>query len=268
MRLAVLQHIACEHPGVFSEVIAERGVEAVAVELDEGEPLPRLARLRRRARDGRADGRRRRGRAPVAGGREAVGPRGGGGRPAVPRRLPRRAAARRGARRPRLRGAGARGRACSTSSSPRAGRDDPLFAGLDDPIVSLQWHGDTFDLPEGAVRLASSPLVANQAFRAGEARLRRAVPPRGDGRDGARVGRDPGLPRFARPDARGARRRRVHRRRRSGARTSCIRPRGACSRTGSMSRAPGLEPETPGMYLFVQSPLYSGHRPENRRGDG
>ena len=40
MRLAVLQHIACEHPGVFSEVIAEREVEAVAVELDEGEPLP------------------------------------------------------------------------------------------------------------------------------------------------------------------------------------------------------------------------------------
>ena len=49
------------------------------------------------------------------------------------------------------------------------GREDPLFAGLDDPIVSLQWHGDTFDLPEGAVRLASSPLVANQAFRAASA---------------------------------------------------------------------------------------------------
>ena len=40
MRVLVLQHIACEHPGVFSEVMAERGVEATAVELDEGEPLP------------------------------------------------------------------------------------------------------------------------------------------------------------------------------------------------------------------------------------
>ncbi len=49
-----------------------------------------------------------------------------------------------------------------------AGRDDPLFAGIDDRIVSLQWHGDTFDLPAGAVRLASSPAIANQAFRAGE----------------------------------------------------------------------------------------------------
>ena len=40
MRVLVLQHIACEHPGVFSEVMGERGVEAVAVEVDEGEPLP------------------------------------------------------------------------------------------------------------------------------------------------------------------------------------------------------------------------------------
>ena len=36
----MLQHIACEHPGVFSEVMEERGVEAVPVELDEGEALP------------------------------------------------------------------------------------------------------------------------------------------------------------------------------------------------------------------------------------
>ncbi len=48
------------------------------------------------------------------------------------------------------------------------GRADPLFAGLDQPLVSLQWHGDTFELPQGAVRLARSADVANQAFRAGE----------------------------------------------------------------------------------------------------
>jgi len=29
----------------------------------------------------------------------------------------------------------------------------------------FQWHGDTFDLPAGAVRLASSSLYQNQAFR-------------------------------------------------------------------------------------------------------
>ena len=49
------------------------------------------------------------------------------------------------------------------------GRADPLFAGLDDRLVSLQWHGDTFELPPGAVRLARSPAAENQAFRSGEA---------------------------------------------------------------------------------------------------
>jgi GMP synthase-like glutamine amidotransferase len=29
----------------------------------------------------------------------------------------------------------------------------------------FQWHGDTFDLPQGAVRLASSAVYPNQAFR-------------------------------------------------------------------------------------------------------
>jgi len=32
----------------------------------------------------------------------------------------------------------------------------------------LHWHGDTFDLPSGSERLASSDLYENQAFRLGE----------------------------------------------------------------------------------------------------
>jgi len=32
----------------------------------------------------------------------------------------------------------------------------------------FQWHGDTFDIPQGAVRLATSPLCKNQAFRYGK----------------------------------------------------------------------------------------------------
>ncbi len=32
----------------------------------------------------------------------------------------------------------------------------------------FHWHGDTFDLPHGAVRLARSVLYENQAFRAGD----------------------------------------------------------------------------------------------------
>ncbi len=31
----------------------------------------------------------------------------------------------------------------------------------------LHWHGDTFDLPEGAERLASTPITENQAFGLG-----------------------------------------------------------------------------------------------------
>lgn len=46
-----------------------------------------------------------------------------------------------------------------------AAHDDPVFGGLPGELVTLQWHGDTFDLPEDAVRLATSPAYENQAFR-------------------------------------------------------------------------------------------------------
>jgi len=48
-----------------------------------------------------------------------------------------------------------------------AARHDPLFAGLDGPETLMQWHLDTFDLPEGATHLAWSEKCRNQAFRLG-----------------------------------------------------------------------------------------------------
>ncbi len=48
------------------------------------------------------------------------------------------------------------------------GRSDPVFAGLPAEFLTLQWHGDTFDLPDGATLLASSPAYPNQAFRVGQ----------------------------------------------------------------------------------------------------
>ena len=49
------------------------------------------------------------------------------------------------------------------------GEVDAVIGGLAEPLVTLQWHGDTFDLPEGGVLLASSPAAPNQAFRYGDA---------------------------------------------------------------------------------------------------
>ena len=40
MRALVLQHIACEPPGLYEEVMREHDVALTRVELDEGEPLP------------------------------------------------------------------------------------------------------------------------------------------------------------------------------------------------------------------------------------
>lgn len=45
---------------------------------------------------------------------------------------------------------------------------EPLFKGFDMNELVFQWHGDTFEIPEGAVKLFSSPLCQNQAFRFGD----------------------------------------------------------------------------------------------------
>lgn len=45
---------------------------------------------------------------------------------------------------------------------------DPAFKVMPEEIEVFQWHGDTFEIPKGAVRLASSELFPNQAFRIGE----------------------------------------------------------------------------------------------------
>ncbi len=167
MRVLTLQHIACEHPGVFSEVMEERGVEAVPVELDANEALPDWREFDAVLAMG----------GPMGAGDEGEHPW-----LAAEKRLVREAVE---AGRPFLGvclGVQLLADALGARVYPleRAevgllpveltaeGREHPLFGGLDDPFVSLQWHGDTFELPPGAVRLASSPLVANQAFQAGE----------------------------------------------------------------------------------------------------
>jgi GMP synthase (glutamine-hydrolysing) len=167
MRILVLQHIACEHPGVFSEVMQARGAEQIPVELDRGEPLPDWREFDAVLAMG----------GPMAAGDEADHPW-----LAAEKRLVAEVV---GAGLPflgvclgvQLLAAALGARVYEAERAEVGllgveltdeGRADPLFAGLDERFLSLQWHGDTFELPPGAVRLARSPLASNQAFRVGD----------------------------------------------------------------------------------------------------
>ncbi|RUM89702.1 MAG: amidotransferase [Thermodesulfatator sp.] len=48
------------------------------------------------------------------------------------------------------------------------GREHPLFRGLPSRFVAFHWHGETFDLPQGALHLARSAGCEHQAFVWGE----------------------------------------------------------------------------------------------------
>lgn len=49
-----------------------------------------------------------------------------------------------------------------------AAQADPLFSHFRDVEKIFQWHGDTFEIPDGAVALASTEGCSNQAFRFGD----------------------------------------------------------------------------------------------------
>ena len=44
---------------------------------------------------------------------------------------------------------------------------EPVLAGLSAREMMLHWHGDTYDLPPGAVHLASTPVCRHQAYHLG-----------------------------------------------------------------------------------------------------
>ena len=50
----------------------------------------------------------------------------------------------------------------------REAASDPLLGDAEPGLAIMQWHGDTFDLPDGAVRLATREGCVNQAFRIGD----------------------------------------------------------------------------------------------------
>jgi len=50
-----------------------------------------------------------------------------------------------------------------------AGKNDPLFKGFPQTFPVFHWHGDTFAIPAGGLRLAVDRDCPNQAFRLGRA---------------------------------------------------------------------------------------------------
>lgn len=161
--LLVLQHIACEPPAAYEDELHARGLELVRVELDEGEPLPDWREFAgivamggpMGAYEDHRHGWLRQEKRLIA---EAV-------RSGLPfwgvclgAQL---LAASLGARvfpgpEPEV--------GVLPVQLTEAASADPVFAGLPAEFVTLQWHGDTFELPPGATLLAASPAYPYQAF--------------------------------------------------------------------------------------------------------
>ena len=161
-----LQHIACEPPAAYEDELLARGLRLTRVELDEGDALP----------DWREFG------AVVVMG----GPMGAYQEDEHPwlapeKRLLREAvdagmpvwgvclgaqllASALGAR--VYRGETPEVGVLPVELTPEAAAD-PVFAAAPQGFHTLQWHGDSFDLPAGATLLAGSPMYPNQAFRVG-----------------------------------------------------------------------------------------------------
>jgi GMP synthase (glutamine-hydrolysing) len=166
VHILVLQHIACEPPGVYEDVLRERGATIERVELDDGEPLPHWRDF------------------------DAIVAMGGPMSVNDEEKLPWLRTEKAFIAEAVHAGlpffgaclgvqllAAALGAEVVAGPAPEVGllpvflteaaANDPVFAELPRELLTLQWHGDTFSLPRGAVLLASSPAYRNQAFRWG-----------------------------------------------------------------------------------------------------
>ena len=168
MKVLVLQHIACEPPAVYEDVMRERDARLTRVELDEGETPPPWRAFDAIVAMGGPMGTYDEGEHPwLVAEKALIGEAVRAGKPFFGACLGvQLLAASLGAR-------VYKGPVPEVGVLPvrltDEGRADPLFAGFPDEVPCLQWHQDTFDLPDGAVRLFESNVYANQAFRVGRA---------------------------------------------------------------------------------------------------
>lgn len=165
-RALVVQHIRCEPPGTFADVLGRHGITVDTVELDEGDELPDW-----RDRD----------LVVVMGGPMGVNDEAAHPWLAAEKRWIE-AAVRAGT--PYFGVClGAQLLAASLGAQVRTGPvpevgvlpvaltadglADPVLAVLGAQFPALQWHGDTFDIPAGAICLGQSPAYPHQALRFG-----------------------------------------------------------------------------------------------------
>jgi GMP synthase (glutamine-hydrolysing) len=163
--LLVLQHIACEPPAAFEDELRGWGVGLHRVEVDEGEPLPDWRGFAGIVAMGGPMGAYEDERLPwLVDEKRLIGEAVRAGAPywgvCLGAQL---LAAALGAR---VFG-GARGAEVGVLPviATEAAAADPVFSVVPAEFVALQWHGDTWELPSGAVRLARSDAYEQQAFR-------------------------------------------------------------------------------------------------------
>lgn len=162
-RLLALQHIACEPPAAFEDELRSRGLELERVELDEGDALPDWREFAGMIVMGGPMGAYEEDAHPwLAEEKRAIGAAARAGHPVWGVCLGAQLLA------------GALGANVYPGPSAEVGllpveltpeaAHDPVFRNAPASFPTLQWHGDTFDLPSGATLLASSPAYRNQAF--------------------------------------------------------------------------------------------------------
>ena len=162
--LLVLQHIACEPPGAYEDELRDRGGQLRRVMVDQGEPLPDWREFDGIIAMGGPMGAYEDDRLPWLETEKRLIAE------AVPAGAPfwgvclgsQLLAASLGAGV----GPGPAGPEVGVLPVYRTaeGARDPVFEAMPDEFEALQWHSDTFELPDGAVHLARSQAYEQQAF--------------------------------------------------------------------------------------------------------